>query len=309
MVSMDDLGKYETIVGYGIGQNYEVVKHRLANRIPFSFLADKKWEHSDLKTYDGIPVIHMQELKRLKNVLVVLFPKFSTVRDVIARELEETDADICYIHDLFPTEYFVSSDELIGRLPEKRYCDEFHNRIIYDETIPRNIRIHFEGGNNLLKIGKNLSVNSLDIFFGNNGSCGIGDGTSVVQASCFVANAELEIGKDCMLSSGIIIRTQDDHHIFDMETHRRINMCRDVVIENQVWLGYETLLLAGAHIGAGSVVGARAVTSSVFGSHVLIAGCPAKVIRENVCWSRDLTGHFQRNNLEECMDQNALKYM
>lgn len=35
----------------------------------------------------------------------------------------------------------------------------------------------------------------------------------------------------------------------------------------------------------------------------------AKVIRENVCWSRDNTAFFQRSQLEECFDQNALKYL
>ena len=73
-------------------------------------------------------------------------------------------------------------------------------------------------------------------------------------------------------------------------------------------MGYKTFLLAGAHIGTGSIVGAGAVTSSGFGDHVLLAGCPTKVIRENVCWSRDDTAYFQRRCLEECMDQNALKY-
>lgn len=112
-----------------------------------------------------------------------------------------------------------------------------------------------------------------------------------------------------MFSSEIMVRTHDEHHIFDWETHQRINVPKDVVIGNQVWVGYRTVLLAGTHIGTGSIIGAGAVTSSEFGEHVLIAGCPAKVIRENVCWSRDHTGSFQRGRLEECIDQDALKYM
>ena len=242
-------------------------------------------------------------------MLVVLFPKLHTVRDVIKRELAGADADICYIYDLFPMEYSVGSDELIKRLPIKEYCDEFHNRIIFDETIPSNIRIYFLGQDNLLRIGKNLSVNHLEIFFGNKGFCEIGDHTSILQASCWVSDAKLKIGEDCMLSSEIMIRTHDEHHIFDWGTHQRINIPKDIVIGNQVWVGYRVLLLAGAHIGAGSVVGAGAVTSSDFGEHVLVAGCPAKAIRENVCWSRDDTSYFHHSRLEECIDQKALKYI
>lgn len=303
-----DLGKYHTIVGYGIGQNYEQTKRRLKGRIRFHYLADKRWEHSDMLEYDGIPVIRLRELKKLKNVLVVLFPKLNAVRDVIKRELTEADADICYIHDLFQIEYSVGGDELVKLLPVKEYCDEWNNRILFDETVPQNIRIHFLGENNRLRIGSNLSVNRLGIYFGNNGFCEIGHGTSVAQAVCFVSDSQLKIGEDCMFSSEVVIRTHDDHHIFDWETHQRINRPKDVTIGDQVWVGYKTLLLAGARIGTGSIVGANAVTSSSFGDHVLIAGCPAKVIREKVCWSRDDTGYFQHDRLEECMDQNALKY-
>lgn len=309
MIRADDLDKYDIIVGYGIGQNYERLKHQLEGRIAFHYLADRRWEESDIQEYDDIPVIHLQALKQLKNALVVLFPGLNTIRDVMARELEETDIDICYIGDLFRMEYSVSSNELIGLLPEREYCDKFENRILFDETIPQNIMIYYTGKNNLLQIGRDLSVNRLDIHFGNRGFCRIGNHTSVVQAVCMVSDAELRIGEDSMLSCGIVIRTHDDHHIFDAQTHQRINIPKDVIIEEQVWVGYDAMLLAGAHVGAGSIVGAGAVTSSGFGDHVLLAGRPAKVIRENVCWSRDNTAFFQRGTLEECMDQNALKYM
>ena len=304
-----DLEKYDSVVGYGIGQNYEQIRSRLEGRLRFDYLADKKWEHSDIQEYDGVAVIRLRELRKLKNVLVVLFPRLGTVRDVIKRELAETEADICYIYDLVPAEYSVSSDQLIERLPVKEYQDEFRNRIIFDETIPKNIRIYFLGQNNLLRIGSNLSVSRLDLYCGNNSLCEIGDGTSLIQASCWVSDSKFKIGKDCMFSSEIVIRTHDEHHIFDWETHERINRSKDVVIGDQVWVGYRTILLAGAHIGTGSIVGAGAVTSSEFGEHVLIVGCPAKVLRENVCWSRDNTGYFQREWLEECADQNALNYM
>lgn len=307
MIRAEDLVKYDVIVGYGIGQNYEKLKHQLRNRLTFQYLADRKWEESGIREYDGIPVIHFKELKQLRNALIILFPELDTVRNGILWEFKETDIDICYIYDLFPMEYSVSSNDLIKLLPQKEYCDEFHNRILFDETISGNISIYFSGKNNLLEIGKNLSVNRLEIYFGNRGFCSVGKNTSIMQAVCMVSDAELKIGEDCMLSSRILLRTHDDHHIFDRMTHQRINVPKDVVIGKQVWIGYDVCLLAGAQIGAGSIAAARAVTSSRFGEHVLIAGCPAKVIRENVCWSRDNTAYFQRSRLEDCVDQNALK--
>lgn len=307
MIGAEDLSKYDVIVGYGIGQNYERLKYQLEDRLTFHYLADKRWEESDIREYDGIPVIRLKTLKQLNNALIVLFPKLDTIRNGIIRELKGTDNDICYIHDLFQTEYSVRGTDLIKLLPKKEYCDEFQNRILFDETISENIGIHYSGKNNLLEIGRNLSVDHLEIYFGNKGFCSIGNHTSVMQAVCMVSDAALKIGENCMLSCGIVLRTHDDHHIFDRLTHQRINVPKDVVIGKQVWIGYDVSLLAGAQIGAGSIVAARAVTSSRFGEYVLIAGCPAKVIRENVCWSRDNTAYFQRSRLEECVDQSALR--
>lgn len=309
MMKADDLSSYDVIVGYGIGQNYEKIKSQLKGRITFHYLADKKWENSDIKEYDGIPVIDIQTLKQLERALVVLFPKFSTLREVIERELSGNDIAICYIHDLFAMEYSINSADLIKLLPEKKYHDEFHNCVVFDDTLPENITIFFQGKNNLLRLGRDLSVGHLEIHLGNNAVCIVGNHTSVLQSVYWVSDAELNIGEDCMFSSGVVVKTHDGHHIFDKLTHERINVSKNVIIENQVWIGCEAVLLAGAHIGAGSVVGARAVTSSGFGDHMLIAGCPAKAVRENICWSRDNTESFQRSRLEECIDQSALKYL
>ena len=53
----------------------------------------------------------------------------------------------------------------------------------------------FLGQNNVIEIGNNLSVNRLDIYLGNNSLCKIGNRTSVVQAACWVSDAELKIGE------------------------------------------------------------------------------------------------------------------
>lgn len=112
-----------------------------------------------------------------------------------------------------------------------------------------------------------------------------------------------------MLAHNVRIRNHDDHHIFDKNTGIRINYSRDIDIGKQVCIREGVSLLPGARIGCGSIVGENAVTSSKFPDHVIIAGSPAKVIRENICWSRDNTFYFNRDSLDECLDQNAKKYL
>lgn len=55
---------------------------------------------TDIKEYDQIPIIRMDELRQLEKELIILFPKFSSIRDAIVRETGQ-EMDICY-DDLFP---------------------------------------------------------------------------------------------------------------------------------------------------------------------------------------------------------------
>lgn len=53
-----------------------------------------------------------------------------------------------------------------------------------------------------------------------------------------------------------------------------------IVIEENVWIGTRAIILKGVHIGSGAVVGAGAVVTHDVPSAALVAGVPAKVIRE-----------------------------
>lgn len=54
----------------------------------------------------------------------------------------------------------------------------------------------------------------------------------------------------------------------------------DIVIGNDVWIGYEALVLAGVTIGDGAIVGARAVVTKDVPPYAIVGGLPARVIRQ-----------------------------
>ncbi len=54
----------------------------------------------------------------------------------------------------------------------------------------------------------------------------------------------------------------------------------DIVIGNDVWIGYEAIVLAGVHIGDGAIIGARAVVTKDVPPYTIVAGVPAKQIRK-----------------------------
>ncbi|MDW2798438.1 CatB-related O-acetyltransferase [Clostridium boliviensis] len=53
----------------------------------------------------------------------------------------------------------------------------------------------------------------------------------------------------------------------------------DIVIGNDVWIGYEAVIMQGVHIGDGAVIGTRAVVTKDVEPYSIVGGIPAKTIR------------------------------
>lgn len=54
----------------------------------------------------------------------------------------------------------------------------------------------------------------------------------------------------------------------------------DIVIGNDVWIGYEAVILAGLTIGDGAIIGTRAVVTKDVPPYTIVGGVPAKPIRK-----------------------------
>ena len=54
----------------------------------------------------------------------------------------------------------------------------------------------------------------------------------------------------------------------------------DIVVGNDVWIGYEAVILAGVTIGDGAIIGARAVVTGDVPPYTIVGGVPARPIRK-----------------------------
>ena len=54
----------------------------------------------------------------------------------------------------------------------------------------------------------------------------------------------------------------------------------DIVIGNDVWIGYEAVIMAGVHIGDGAIIAARAVVTKDVPPYTIVGSTPAKEIRK-----------------------------
>ena len=54
----------------------------------------------------------------------------------------------------------------------------------------------------------------------------------------------------------------------------------DIVIGNDVWIGYEAIILSGVTVGDGAIIGSRAVVTKDVPPYTIVDGVPAKPIRK-----------------------------
>lgn len=54
----------------------------------------------------------------------------------------------------------------------------------------------------------------------------------------------------------------------------------DIVIGNDVWIGYEAVIMPGVTIGDGAIIGTRAVVTKDIAPYTIVGGVPAKPIRK-----------------------------
>lgn len=109
---------------------------------------------------------------------------------------------------------------------------------------------------------------------------------------------KLKIGKYCSIACGAkFLFTSANHTLSSLSTYPfpiffeeweldAANVADawdnrgDIVLGNDVWIGYEAVILSGVTIGDGAVVGARAVVTKDVPPYTIVGGVPAKLIKK-----------------------------
>ena len=111
----------------------------------------------------------------------------------------------------------------------------------------------------------------------------IGSGTFINPNSRILVLESVRIGSGCAIAWNVQIMDGDRHFFLDADGQREKNTA-PIHIGNRVWIGSQGLVLKGAHIGDGAVVGAGSVVSGKVEKETLVAGNPVRKIREGVRW-------------------------
>jgi acetyltransferase-like isoleucine patch superfamily enzyme len=118
------------------------------------------------------------------------------------------------------------------------------------------------------------------LFFGGKD---IESGSGITSDTIIMCNKKITIGKDFLCAWGVFISDSDWHSILGQK-HQS-----DVLIGNHVWIANNSSVLKGSIIGDNSIVASHSkVINKSYLPNSLLAGVPAKMVKSNINWSRDI---------------------
>ena len=137
-------------------------------------------------------------------------------------------------------------------------------------TTGRGCRIEaypLDGKSTSIIIGKNVQINDYvhitgvkKVFIGNN---------VLIAGKVYISDS----------SHGNYSGSEDDSHPLSAPKERPL-FCKEVIIEDYVWIGESVSVLAGVTIGKGSIIGANSVVTKNIPEYVIAAGNPAHLIKK-----------------------------
>lgn len=134
------------------------------------------------------------------------------------------------------------------------------------------------------------------------GSAMIGNGTKLAVTGRMECGADFRIsgnsqiicgnhmcfGEDVLIGYNNIFLDYDAHAIYDKETGNVINSPRPILIGNHVWIGANCKVLKGTNIKEHTMVGLGSLVNRAYEEeNVILAGCPAKVIKRSVTLKKE----------------------
>jgi acetyltransferase-like isoleucine patch superfamily enzyme len=105
----------------------------------------------------------------------------------------------------------------------------------------------------------------------------IGSNVFINYGTSLLAALHVKIGDDCLIGTHVMIMDTDFHRVEDKAWD---TSGQPIVLEDRVWVGNRSMVLKGVTIGHDAVVAAGSVVTHDVPPRTLVAGVPAKVIRQ-----------------------------
>jgi len=132
-------------------------------------------------------------------------------------------------------------------------------------------------------LGENVTLGTR-IAFGGYQNLEIGD-NSQIGSNCLIGyggGGRIKIGSDVLIADSVVlINFQHEYRKIGVPYRKQGNILpyRDTFISDNVWIGARVIVMDGITIGQNSIVGAGSVVTKNVPPNCIVAGIPAKIIK------------------------------
>ena len=138
-----------------------------------------------------------------------------------------------------------------------------------------------------LEQGSELIVNGQFQVFGNSYIRVVKGGKLILNGGFINENVQITAGDVVEIEEGatvgrdVVIRSFDGHSICE----DGYKVSEPIKVGKHVWIGQGAIILKGVTIGEGAIVASGAIVTKDIPAGCLVAGVPARVIKENIIWN------------------------
>jgi acetyltransferase-like isoleucine patch superfamily enzyme len=180
------------------------------------------------------------------------------------------------------------------------YVEEKYSKLATLATgvrLAKNAEIFNTPGNtDLIAVGSNSFINGTLYVFSHGGRISIGRDCFIGKSSQIWSADSIHIGDRVLISHDVNIHDTNAHPIDPLKRHEHFKrnvvaayssendlgiLSHRIIIEDDAWIGFSSIILKGVTIGKSAIVAAGSVVTADVPRNSIVAGNPAKVVKQS----------------------------
>ena len=151
---------------------------------------------------------------------------------------------------------------------------------------------NYQNDKNKIVIGIKTAINGHLMIYKHGGEINIGDHCFIGEDTRIWSAEKITIGNRVLISHNVNIHDQISHPLDSKQRHEDYKLIfkyglqdnvnlreKAIIIEDDVWIGFNATILKGVTIGKGSIIGANCLIRNDVPAYAVVVGNPAQIIK------------------------------